>query len=203
MKPCITVFIQDDNRFFVQGLEFLLRSQLQARGRSVRFVTPAYRAVADLLIQSEHRDWPLHPCRLLAQPGEAALITVRKSYGRKSRSLPPCQSLQGVMGYRDMPSAVALLIEQVLLSQESLPGLPTALCARCAMRLTPREQQVLDTIARGLSQNGVAEVLNVDPKTVSSHKRAAMRKLGFRRNNELYHWLRQGGLELEKRMQSR
>ncbi len=61
--------------------------------------------------------------------------------------------------------------------------------------LTPRELQVLSAIAQGVQPGRLARQLGLHVKTISSHKCTAMRKLGFSRNHELYHWLsRQGGL---------
>ncbi|WP_425326544.1 response regulator transcription factor [Serratia marcescens] len=65
--------------------------------------------------------------------------------------------------------------------------------------LTPREHQVLRCMSCGLTASRVAWVLKITEKTVSAHKRSAMRKLGFRRSGELYQWLLRGGLEYEKR----
>ncbi|WP_261161540.1 LuxR C-terminal-related transcriptional regulator [Serratia fonticola] len=45
-----------------------------------------------------------------------------------------------------------------------------------------------------LTPDEIASKLSLNVKTVSTHKLTAMRKLGFKRNGELYYWLRQGGL---------
>ncbi|WP_447889719.1 helix-turn-helix domain-containing protein [Serratia fonticola] len=56
--------------------------------------------------------------------------------------------------------------------------------------LTPREIQVLSEIGQGLQSVLIAKKLGLHVKTASTHKCAAMRKLGFSRNQELYYWLR-------------
>lgn len=70
-------------------------------------------------------------------------------------------------------------------------------CPRCELVLTARERQVLAAIHGGESYYQVAKQLGISSRTVSSHKRAAMRKLGFQSNKELCHWLQLGGLEHE------
>ncbi len=60
--------------------------------------------------------------------------------------------------------------------------------------LTPREHEVLFHLKQGKTPAGAAISMGVKVKTISSHKRAAMKKLNFRRTNELFHWMLQGGL---------
>lgn len=55
---------------------------------------------------------------------------------------------------------------------------PRATRARSEVELTPREQQVLDLIAEGLSNGQIAEQLYISRKTVSVHVSAVLRKLG-------------------------
>ncbi|WP_440515061.1 helix-turn-helix domain-containing protein [Serratia sarumanii] len=64
-------------------------------------------------------------------------------------------------------------------------------CPCCTQTLTSRERQVLSCIKGAYDINHIARSLSLSPKTVSAHKRNAMLKLGFRRNNELYYWLQQ------------
>ncbi|MGQ6230871.1 response regulator transcription factor [Serratia sp. IR-2025] len=84
------------------------------------------------------------------------------------------------------------LIELALAMRENFNDVVE--CCYCATGLTPREHQVLHSMAAEIAPAGVAKLLQLSPKTVSAHKRAAMRKLGFKYNHELYHWLRKGGL---------
>ena len=46
-----------------------------------------------------------------------------------------------------------------------------------AGRLSERELEVLQMIARGLTNSGIAEALSISPKTVESHRASLMRKL--------------------------
>ncbi|WP_413504407.1 response regulator transcription factor [Serratia grimesii] len=46
----------------------------------------------------------------------------------------------------------------------------------------------------GVSNKTIGQLLNISEKTVSSHKRSAMRKLHLRRDIELNYWLLHGGL---------
>ena len=58
-------------------------------------------------------------------------------------------------------------------------------------------------LACELPQATIARNLHLSVKTVSNHKQAAMRKLGFKRNADLYHWLRMGGLKTVERPRGR
>ncbi|OQV35960.1 hypothetical protein BV901_10300 [Serratia nematodiphila] len=201
MKPYVTVLIQDQDRFFAQGIEHLLRSHFSRKGREIRVVAPNCLEVVDLLILVERAGWPLHPCRLSSRTcrhGRTAIIVVTEAITRKRRHRSPCLSELGVLERRDAPEVVLNLADRMLPLQKEV--LTTSdICVRCAMMLTPREHQVLRCMSCGLTASRVAWVLKITEKTVSAHKRSAMRKLGFRRSGELYQWLLRGGLEYEKR----
>jgi RNA polymerase sigma factor (sigma-70 family) len=52
-------------------------------------------------------------------------------------------------------------------------------------RLTPREREVLDAVARGLHAKEIASALGISPRTVEVHKTRIMEKLGARNAAEL------------------
>lgn len=56
--------------------------------------------------------------------------------------------------------------------------------------LTPQERKTIRHMQCERSLTQIAHILNLSPKTVSHHKRAVMKKLGFKRNTELYSWMR-------------
>jgi DNA-binding CsgD family transcriptional regulator len=62
--------------------------------------------------------------------------------------------------------------------------------------LTPRECEVLVEVARGLTNNEIAERLTLMPTTVKSYLKNAMRKFGTRNRVETIHAARQAGLVL-------
>ena len=51
--------------------------------------------------------------------------------------------------------------------------------------LTPRERSILQLVAEGRTNRGVAEFLNVSPKTIEKHRSSLMHKLGLRNAAEL------------------
>ena len=51
--------------------------------------------------------------------------------------------------------------------------------------LTPRERSILQLVAEGRTNRGVAEFLNVSPKTIEKHRSSLMHKLGLRSAAEL------------------
>ncbi|WP_273830612.1 helix-turn-helix transcriptional regulator [Serratia bockelmannii] len=98
--------------------------------------------------------------------------------------------------YRDMSiiSALNLVVSamgrQALLSPLQCTG--ESMCMNSSSMLSPRQQDVVVCIKRGMSLGEIARELNISIKTVSSHKTAIMRKMGFKRNHELYRWLNNG-----------
>jgi DNA-binding NarL/FixJ family response regulator len=80
------------------------------------------------------------------------------------------------------------------------PQAPSPAAARAtpvAEPLSARERQVLELSARGLRDREIAEQLFIGPKTVETHAREALRKLGARTRAEaVYRALQQGLLPL-------
>jgi DNA-binding CsgD family transcriptional regulator len=54
--------------------------------------------------------------------------------------------------------------------------------------LTPREQQVLDLVAKGMAAKQVARHLGISPKTVELHKSRIYAKLGVPNQAAAVHW---------------
>ncbi|HSR89383.1 MAG TPA: response regulator transcription factor [Candidatus Udaeobacter sp.] len=54
-----------------------------------------------------------------------------------------------------------------------------------ASALTAREQQVMEMLARSLTNREIAEQLEISVKTVDTHRGHVMKKLGLRNNSEL------------------
>ncbi|MGP2980176.1 response regulator transcription factor [Serratia nevei] len=195
MKPHIDIVILDDNRYFAHGLEILLREHFVHKGWSVSILPKQLYTMANLIIQADKVTRPLQFCHVRKPGKQHNIITIQQT-PRLRRRLPACMSEHGIIRRRDSTEVILNLVEQM--SGGLAPESPHP-CFHCSQALTPREWEVLYTIRRGLVPSQVAGCLNLSVKTVSAHKRAAMRKLGFQRNTELYLWLLRGGLDFKMR----
>jgi DNA-binding NarL/FixJ family response regulator len=66
---------------------------------------------------------------------------------------------------------------------ERIGGLPVA--EKPLAKLTPRQRQVLQLIAKGYRMREIAGALQVSPRTVETHKYEIMRVLGFKNTADL------------------
>jgi two-component system, NarL family, response regulator NreC len=88
------------------------------------------------------------------------------------------------------PSMAKLLVRGYL-GQDSPSSAKTAVD-----ELTSREQEVLQHLADGASNDQIAEVLNISPKTVARHRENIMRKLNLHSRTELVKYaIRKGIIE--------
>jgi DNA-binding CsgD family transcriptional regulator len=198
MKKIITVCIQDANRFFALGVQQLLLTYFQRLGQGVHFVDAQQAARADLVFCSVRQGWPLQLCRhgVPGRPVAPVFIAVRAVQDEKTTR---CLREQGSLWRRARPQALLALVERGVKALDN--PVPPALCPCCtSLALTAREREVMRCMSWAVAPKSLPRYLNISHKTVSGHKRAVMRKLGFRRNAELYHWLRLGGLDQIKRV---
>lgn len=197
MKPCIVIAIQDRNHYFSQGIQHILQDYLQAKGYTWRFVSVTSEIAIDLMVCVKPFGWSTRLNSLRENPGDRRLGTIviwdtileniRHQHGPE------------VLSRKARPDAVLHMVEEMFeqASQSSLEANKERTYS--CLKLTPREREVLQGISWELTPNKIANKLSLSVKTVSTHKLTAMRKLGFRRNSELYHWLRNGGLEFNPR----
>ncbi|WP_421105899.1 helix-turn-helix transcriptional regulator [Serratia marcescens] len=197
--PEMTVAIYDSNRFFALGVQHILRASFAARGWMVNFVAAERSVAADFVMRDESHLEGVYPCRVSANYSQArtTMIVVREATLNRRRPQIYCNGVQGALTRRDAPAALDKLVERLISAQGQMPAMAVA-CRHCRPPFTARERSVLRGFALGVDPAHIAGLLNMHVKTVSTHKRSAMRKLGFQLNTELYHWLRQGGLNDER-----
>lgn len=130
-----------------------------------------------------------------AQPAgrKTLYFSLRTPEGRHKRTVGNRCSLETGVIYHDMPLVSALYQVSAELERRSKwPGRLS--CGRscvCQHRgLTLREQEIMRCMTREMGVTQIARMLDISVKTVSNHKMSVMRKMGFRRNAELYGWLR-------------
>lgn len=61
-------------------------------------------------------------------------------------------------------------------------------------KLTQREREILQSVAEGFTSSEIAENLVISPKTVETHRKRIMMKLGLRRRHELVEFALKVGL---------
>lgn len=180
-KNHINILIQDTNRYFAQGLTDLLRTECQHRNTGVTFLTYTHRFQADVIIVTDDAPTIIQTCPPPAMQTRQKILLIQDR--PRHRAASQAQPNIGVIQRRDSINSV---IEQVFTKHpdnpaiEAFPDRPD---------LTPRESEVLSALARGLTPKRIARLFGLHAKTVSHHKRGAMRKLGLYRVHDLHQWL--------------
>lgn len=87
------------------------------------------------------------------------------------------------------------LLKRFRRNPPSVPAAP----ADAAAHLTPREQEVLEVVARGYSNVEISELLNLSFHTVTSHIKNIYRKLAVRSRSEaIFEAVQQGLIHLDR-----
>lgn len=200
MKKIITVSILDTNRFFALGIQHIVVAYFQLRGQKVFFVSAENAARADVVFWATHRDYPAQLCQLKL-PATARMpvfIIVRTEKEQKTLG-HFCVCEHGSLWRRARPHVLLTLLNKELEARKTPVVLMTSSSCCPDVSLTAREQQVMKYMKWEMAPVSLSHYLKISPKSISAYKRSVMRKLGFERNEELYHWLRSGGLEQIKR----
>jgi len=194
MEKRISLAFIDRDRFFIEGLKRLLLPYLERRQIHVQVVDATLVNDADMVFQSVERDWQARFCQRREQGGGQINFSLRAPDDTRWRDKPHCLSESGVI-FRNEPIVNILMRVERALALQAATGVMHR-CYWCErQRITRREQDVMRYLAREIPPTAIARYLRLSVKTVSHHKQAVMRKLGFKRNADLYHWLRLGGLK--------
>jgi DNA-binding NarL/FixJ family response regulator len=108
------------------------------------------------------------------EPGYAARAIAAGAHGYVSKSEGPERLLEAIRavsrGEQFLPHNVAEMV--------AMGGHP-------ASSLTARELQVMEMLARGMTNREIAHDLDISIKTVDTHRGHVLKKLGLRNNSEL------------------
>ncbi|MCS6916703.1 MAG: response regulator transcription factor [Chitinophagales bacterium] len=208
----IRILIADDHRIFVEGLKRLIRQQnLHLAGTAssgAELLDLLEKKAADLVIMDIHMP-DANGIKLTGQiirkyPGVKVLGLTMVEDGRQIAAMMQA----GASGYLLKTSTSAELLEAIrrvcngerYLSQDaSLRLLEAERSAKKkpqapAIPLTRREQEILQLIARELTNNQIARMLNNSPMTIVTHRKNILRKLGVKNTAGLIRYAMQNGL---------
>jgi two-component system invasion response regulator UvrY len=109
------------------------------------------------------------------EPSYAARALAAGAHGYVNKSVTPEDLLSAIRAVSRGEQVIPPGVEQILASGDGHP----------ASALTAREQQVMEMLARGLTNREIAEHLQISIKTVDTHRGHVLKKLGLRNNSEL------------------
>ncbi|HHK8233179.1 TPA: helix-turn-helix transcriptional regulator [Serratia marcescens] len=197
MNKTLNIVIIDDDKFYTAGLAMVLAIYLKNQGQQAKFSSHlTYGKPADIVFQAIR-------CGTLIAPGSAICMNNDKPVyvaiaDRKDAHLQHLYrsvNKSNILYRHQSVSLILQLMENVLLSLQKTSVKTQSTSENLQhLALTQREREVLCQLKQGKTPACVASFLGIKVKTISSHKRAAMRKLNFKRTNELFHWMLQGGL---------
>jgi DNA-binding NarL/FixJ family response regulator len=109
-----------------------------------------------------------------AEPSYTARALAAGAHGYVSKSVSPQDLLDAIRAVSRGEQVIPPGVEALLEKSEHPAG-----------ALTAREQQVMEMLARGLTNREIAEHLLISIKTVDTHRGHVLKKLGLRNNSEL------------------
>ncbi len=194
MAHPITILIVDTDSYFAHGLRFSIQMLFQSYHRDVRLLEigqmPEHVDIIFLGNSTTCPPWLYHLRQQQCHP-LVFFIKEREYQSNSLRQHTECGA--GVLyRYQDLQALDNLLSKALLLYE--FPNSSLRHC-HCISQLTPREKDILRCLAGGLGNHEIALNLLISEKTVNAHKQNVMRKLNFKRNYELHHWLQQGGIQ--------
>lgn len=201
----ITIVIADDHQMFRQGLKLLLEgdSRFKLLGKAengsdalriIRELSPDV-AVLDLAMPRPDGIEVVAALSRDSSTTKCLILTMKEDLASIRRALNA-----GALGYILKESAFERLAEAIVevahgnLYLGDLQDNPQLFSSRAEGALTPREKDILQQVARGLTSRQIAEELCISPRTVEAHRQKIMEKLGIRTAVALVGYAREQGL---------
>lgn len=188
------LLVIDDDRYFSDGLTKLISDiypgiVLRQEIQDVRFIDY-------LLISSDSITTDIMWALSKKTSEGSKLIVMNETSGKQAKchdfiQYNQVEQLTKNATSRDIGCFMASIIPETgRKKQKATLYLTTAAHADAIVQsLTPQEIKTLKHMRHGASLTQIAHRLNINPKTVSHYKRAVMKKLGFKKNTELYSWI--------------
>ncbi|MFK3925086.1 helix-turn-helix transcriptional regulator [Serratia liquefaciens] len=199
-RESITVFLSDKNRYFTHGIKLALESYFRSKNVNVRFTENAFEyRMADVIFLAANPSESTLPHYLYSQAKACCPLVFLID---DERIAAPASHSSGRKKFTHISrnKSVAALLEtfdRAILAnviQNKRNRCDVGYASRFA-RFSTREYEVIHYLSLGLPNILISRKLNLSEKTISQHKRNAMRKLKFKRNAELHFWLLCGGLK--------
>lgn len=186
----------DSNSFFQQGLQQVLKDFHDSLNECYRLYSPLtpvdLKAVEsiEIIFRSQEERWGCARCYHSAyQTPRHRQMTVMILDEKE------CCTLNNPAQFSiNRGDSVAMVRQKLRLAVEHFGHQPWASvhasnlyhCQRCRIaRLSSCEKKVLKLMSTGMSASTIADMLHRSQKTISSHKRSAMRKLNVNKSTEL------------------
>lgn len=109
------------------------------------------------------------------EPSYAARAIAAGAHGYVSKAVDPQTLLDAIRSVSRGEQVIPPGVDQLLANGDGHP----------ASALTARESQVMEMLARGMTNREIAEHLEISIKTVDTHRGHVLKKLGLRNNSEL------------------
>jgi DNA-binding CsgD family transcriptional regulator len=183
----VKVLIVDPDRFFAAGLQHAIKAHFQARDIPVLFMGHLLSyPLADLIFWAPGYPATEMPTGLLTGHKRSRVILLMS----QQRPHLAAYCMPRVFYRHQDCTQLASLIE---ISIDIAAGAPihtvTDANAVLLATLSPRQREVMCYVSQGLRLHDIAALLHINKKTVSTHKRTAMRRLQLERTTDLHHWL--------------
>ncbi|MEZ2831044.1 response regulator transcription factor [Serratia liquefaciens] len=188
MTRVMKILIVDPNRFFVEGLQLAIRAHFQARGIPVVFMhRPLSYPMADLIFWAPGDPTTVMPAGLFARRTQISPVILLMSQDTPHLA---ANYIPSVFYRHQRCCHLSPLIVQTIESASGCPAEPAhEENSPHLAALSPRQREVMGYVSKGLRLSEISVRLHIHEKTVSNHKRAAMRKLQLSRTTDLHHWL--------------
>ena len=143
-----------------------------------------------VMIQQLRRDYPNLPIIVLTQIQNSAILQSLIQVG-----------VNGLILKKSVINELADAIRQILLGHRYIGPAVNMLLADAGVSsqgnispLTPKESEVVRLLASGMSVSEVADYLHRSVKTISTHKKSAMIRLGISSDSALFDYAKSSGL---------
>jgi DNA-binding CsgD family transcriptional regulator len=167
----IKVALEVDDIYFRIGVRIILTDYFYRKKQEVFFVSADE---VDLVIRDENKIYP-------KAYDKEILISRRKRSKDPDAYKCICTN---IIFKSDTPEKLRIILEKTMDKE-----FPSKNCIFCRSCLTRREREILQRYSDGLSTAEIANASGLHVKSISQHKRNAMRKLCLRNAKELLEWL--------------
>ena len=196
----LRVLLADDHRMVAEGLQSLLEPEFELVGiveDGRRLIDEAARTRPDVAVvdigMPRVNGLEAIPLLKKAAPGlRVVVITMHReaAYARRAREA-------GADGFVLKHAAAEELIAAIRAAVEGKDELKTASSAAPgagATALTPRQQEIVQLVVKGLTAKEIASVLGLSVRTIEFHKYRAMESVGVTTSAELIRYAIEHGI---------